>query len=630
MRISATCWIWAALGWPLVSGAAEPPHNVILFVPDGLRAQIVTPATAPAMAQLRAQGVDFRNSHALFPTVTTSNASAFATGHDLADTGDFSNVIYTGFAVRAAGDSVTPFLESDAVLREVNQHFNGNYLSEASIVAAAARERQYSVALIGKLGPVAVFDVGALKDDGTLVIDDATGSDGKPIALSAEWQDAFSKFKVAQRAPPRGDNGNFGNAATPGTWIPDLAQQQYFLEVAVKAVLPHFSETGKPFILVFWSRDPDGTQHFHGDSFHSLTPGINGPTSLSAIRNADTALASIEEALRALDLEHVTDIIVVADHGFSSISKTSATSPSTKPRVAYRAEDVTPGELPPGFLAIDLFAALGAADPTLRLFDPDRGNQELDWRAGNHPLRGNAVLGRDPTRPEVVIAANGGSDLVYVDERLSRRSARRVARVIVGALLQQDYVSGIFVDEHRFGQIAGALGTESINVGGANAATPHPGIVVSFASRKIDGCRLSATLCAAEIADTGLQQGQGMHGSLSRADTWNFMAARGPDFKQGYVDELPVSNADVGATLAELLGLTTLPRKGAHTGRVLREALRAHAGPEPPLKARVHTLESKAAGNGLKTVLSTQELESEVYLDAGGFPGRTVGLDAEK
>jgi len=32
----------------------------------------------------------------------------------------------------------------------------------------------------------------------------------------------------------------------------------------------------KPFVLVFWSRDPDGTQHNHGDSSH-LTPGINGP-----------------------------------------------------------------------------------------------------------------------------------------------------------------------------------------------------------------------------------------------------------------------------------------------------------------------------------------------------------------
>ena len=46
-----------------------------------------------------------------------------------------------------------------------------------------------------------------------------------------------------------------------------------------------------------------------------------------------------------------------------------------------------------------------------------------------------------------------------------------------------------------------------------------------------------------------------MHGSFSRGDTMNFMAAIGPDFKAGYVDALPVSNADVGVTAAQLLGL---------------------------------------------------------------------------
>ena len=79
-------------------------------------------------------------------------------------------------------------------------------------------------------------------------------------------------------------------------------------------------------------------------------------------------------------------------------------------------------------------------------------------------------------------------------------------------------------------------------------------------------------LCTAEIADSGLQQGQGMHGSFSRADTYNFMAATGPDFKQGFVDQSPVSNADVGKTLANILKLD-IPSKGKLAGRVLSEAM---------------------------------------------------------
>ena len=73
--------------------AADAPHNVILFVPDGLRALSVTPETAPTMAAIRDQGVNFKNSHSIFPTFTMTNASALATGHSPGDTGVFSNKI---------------------------------------------------------------------------------------------------------------------------------------------------------------------------------------------------------------------------------------------------------------------------------------------------------------------------------------------------------------------------------------------------------------------------------------------------------------------------------------------------------------------------------------------------------
>ena len=88
-----------------------------------------------------------------------------------------------------------------------------------------------------------------------------------------------------------------------------------------RAILPLFKERAKPFVLVFWSRDPDGTQHYQGDSLNALVPGINGPTSLAAIRNADDDLARIRAALSELKLLDTTDIITVADHGFSTIAK---------------------------------------------------------------------------------------------------------------------------------------------------------------------------------------------------------------------------------------------------------------------------------------------------------------------
>jgi hypothetical protein len=121
-----------------------------------------------------------------------------------------------------------------------------------------------------------------------------------------------------------------------------------------------------------------------------------------------------------------------------------------------------------------------------------------------------------------------------------------------------------------------------------------------------------------------LRQGQGMHGSFSRADTMNFMAAIGPDFKAGYIDALPVGNADVGMTIAQLMDLHPAS-EGGLIGRVMSEALPNGITP----KAVAGTFVSKPAANGLKTVVKYQRLLAQRYFDAAGFPGRTVGLDAE-
>ena len=131
-------------------------------------------------------------------------------------------------------------------------------------------------------------------------------------------------------------------------------------------------------------------------------------------------------------------------------------------------------------------------------------------------------------------------------------------------------------------------------------------------------------MCTVEVADSTLQQGQGMHGNFSRADTMNFMAAIGPDFKTKFVDEAPTSNADVGRTIAHVLGLS-IPSKGPLVGRVVSEAL--PNGSVPTVAAQ--TVRSPVA-NGLSTVLMRYDVDSVPYFDVAGFPGRTVGLEEKK
>jgi arylsulfatase A-like enzyme len=580
-------------------------HNLILFIPDGLRALKVTPDTAPTMAAVRDKGVNFKNPHSMFPTFTMANSSAMSTGHYLGDTGTFSNTIFTAFSSAPAGDTVVPFIENDAVLGDIDEHFKSDYLDEETILKLA-RSQGFSTAAIGKVGPTLLFDHTDRADKvglHSIVVDDATGAKNG-VPLSDEMKDALTKAGLALSAPSRGDNGKAGDAKTPGTTVANTVQQAYFADVATKVVLPMFKARAKPFVLVFWSRDPDGSQHNQGDSLNTLTPGINGPTSLASIKNADDNLAQLRKALDDLGLAASTDLMIAADHGFSTISKESKTSPAAK-----MSFDDTPKDfLPMGFLAIDLAKALD-----LPLYDPNDKNAKVGDNA--HPKAGNGVLGQDPTKPDLVVASNGGSDLIYLPNKDKKLAARAVK-----ALLEQDYVSGLFVDE-ALGKIPGTLALSQIGLKGT-AITPVPAIVVNFRSY-VAGCN-EPTNCSVEVSDTVLRQGQGMHGSFGRADTMNFMAAIGPDFKAGFVDPLPVSNADVGMTAAKILGLKQKPN-GHLVGRAMTEAMPNGATP----KASSDTVKSEPAANGLRTVLAFQRVGAQRYFDTAGFPGRTVGIEPE-
>ncbi|MFL5333092.1 MAG: alkaline phosphatase family protein [Geminicoccaceae bacterium] len=580
------------------AAAAEPPHNVVLLVADGLRGAMVDDQTAPNMAQLARQGVHLRNGHSLFPTFTTANASAMATGHYFGDTGDYSNTIYAGFPVPSAAGSVTPFIENDLVLGDLDQHF-GDYLDEPSILKLA-RDKGYGTAALGKLGPTLIFDHTDRTGAPTIVFDDATGTE-KGIPLAPEVVDRLTAMGLPTATPPRGDNGKAGSATTPGTHSANVTQQDYFAAAATRVVLPMLAERKQPFLMVYWSRDPDGSQHNTGDSLNHLVPGISGPTSLAGIRNADDNLGRLRAAVAELGLADTTDIMVTADHGFSTISKQSATSPAAKASYA----DVPAGFLPPGFVGIDLGAALG-----LPLHDPD--DQGAVIAPGTHGKFANALLGDDPAHPKVVVATNGGSDLIYLPDGDKALAAR-----VVDALLVQDYTSGVFVDS-RLGPIPGALPLSEIGLEGASVL-PQPAIAVSF--RSFDTVCGDPMRCGVEVADTSLQQGQGMHGSFSRSDTWNFMAATGPDFRSGFVDPAPSSNADVGRTIAHLLDLEPQD-KGRLVGRVLSEAL--HGGTVPLVTRRV--VASAPGRDRLATVLNEQLVGGTRYFDSAGFVGRTLGL----
>lgn len=79
-------------GAPPPAKAGRATLNLVLVL-DGLRPDAVTPEETPNLWRLRQEGVNFPNSHAVFPTVTRVNATAITTGTYPARNGILDNRI---------------------------------------------------------------------------------------------------------------------------------------------------------------------------------------------------------------------------------------------------------------------------------------------------------------------------------------------------------------------------------------------------------------------------------------------------------------------------------------------------------------------------------------------------------
>jgi len=644
-NLPATALVLAFAFAPTLATGQQPQHrhNVIIFVADGLRRGSVNTTDTPALIKVRTTGVDFENSHSVFPTFTTANASAIATGHGLGDTGDYANTLYPGMWLTkpdtaVADGNVIPFLENDELLADMNSVFHGNYLGERTLLSVA-HDAGFNVASIGKIGPTAIQQIervgweqtGMLSAGGAIIVDDSTGrSAGFP--LDEEVTDALRDASLPEEAPLRTNgfsdhspwnNGFSGDAQTPGTRDANRIQQQWFADVATKVLLPKFSSGDKPFVLLFWSRDPDGSQHNEGDSLQSLKPGINGETAHRGLRNADHCLQQLLDWLDAHPaVKANTDVLVTSDHGFATISRREIAADGTQTAevsalMTYDTTKEKPqpqGTLPTGFLALDLAVRMHmrAYDPAVRATAGPSVYAEVTVGGdkAQHPSNGSALLGEtvkhiDGTDAKLVVAANGGSDMIYVPS-----NDAALVQQTVDVLAQLDYIGGIYVDDKFCAtptHCPAALPMSSVGLVGSSSV-PRPAIIAVFKNFDQTASDLQS---AAQITDSTLQEGQGNHGGFGREQTWNNMAAMGPDFKAGFVDKVPAGNIDIAPTLAHILGIA-LPATGKLIGRVLNEALIGGNAPTaPPHQAS----QSQPGPGGVRTLLEYQQFGGVTYLD---------------
>ena len=151
-----------------------------------------------------------------------------ATGHQLGDTGDFSNNIYVGFPVQGAGGSGdAPSRERRACWARSTSSSAGTTStsrpSSRSRATPASRPRRRQARAGADLRPHR-----AQRPEDRHRIDDSTGRAGG-IPLSDEITKRLAAAQLPLQAPTRGDNGK---PATHHPPVANVGQQAYLTDVA--------------------------------------------------------------------------------------------------------------------------------------------------------------------------------------------------------------------------------------------------------------------------------------------------------------------------------------------------------------------------------------------------------------
>lgn len=260
---------------------------IIVFILDGLRPDSINPKDTPNLFRLRAEGVNYVNGHAVFPTVTRVNAAAIGTGYYPGTNGIVSNSIYVPQVNPTRAFSTGEYknlLELDQVSggRMVLVKSLGERLQENGMKLAAVSSGTTGSALL--LNPKAVNGVGVL-----------INGDFEPNKLVAYPSNVNDTILNRFGAAPIKD----GDADDQYNESVDWTEQ-----VMREYVIPEL----KPDVILNWLTEPDHTQH---------ATGAGSPESVNTIRNDDRNIGLVLKKLKSLGLEDKTDIFVISDHGFS-------------------------------------------------------------------------------------------------------------------------------------------------------------------------------------------------------------------------------------------------------------------------------------------------------------------------
>lgn len=281
-----------ALAWaPFVAApearAKGKAEHVLVVVWDGMRPDFIRPQYCPTLYSLATNGVFFRRNHCAYISSTEVNGAALATG---VHPGRSTIIANTEFRqdLSMLNSFATEGLEY--VLRG-DRLTQGNYLRVAT-VAETLQDAGIRTVIAGSK-PVALLHDRSSRKQSPAEKESVTLFEGKTLPRAL----LESLVKV-----------NDDKAWTTNVTHPNREQDTW----TTRSLIRGLWKKGLPKYTLLWLSEPDKSQH---------ETGVGSSNAISAIELSDKNLADVLKALEEKGVRDKTDIIIVSDHGFSTIQR---------------------------------------------------------------------------------------------------------------------------------------------------------------------------------------------------------------------------------------------------------------------------------------------------------------------
>ena len=264
-------------------GKAE---HIVVLVWDGMRPDFITVQNCPNLYSLATNGVFFNKHHCAYVSSTEVNGTALATGVHPGRSGVIANTEYRP-EISVTGTFATEGLDA---IRRGDMLTDGHYLG-AETLAEILQDKGIPTLIAGTKPVVLLHDRSSHKDSAA---EKESGLlfEGKTIPRS-----------LGEGLPKVNDDKSW-----PSNAIPNTAQDNW----TTRSLLRALWKKNLPKYTLLWLSDPDKSQH---------DVGVGAPNALAGIESSDKNLGEVIKALKERGIYEKTDIMVVSDHGFSTISK---------------------------------------------------------------------------------------------------------------------------------------------------------------------------------------------------------------------------------------------------------------------------------------------------------------------